>query len=173
MPDLGGLLATLVRSGVDFVVIGGFAAVAHGATLVTQDIDLCCDFSTDNLLRLQSALADLHPVHRTPARSPLRVTSETSGSFNNLYLDTDLGPLDCLSRVKGLGPFDEVKKRSVTVRLPAGPCRVLSIEALIVSKQAMGRRRDHEAVIQLRAIRERRGRGTGPGKPTDCSAGEA
>jgi len=162
LPDLEGVLSRLIRGQVDFVVIGGFAAVAHGATLVTQDVDVCCDFSSDNLLRLQAALAELHPVHRTPARPPLRLTAETSREFQNLYLDTDFGPLDCLGRVKGIGPFEAVKGRSVEVELTAGICRILSIDALIEAKQAMGRRRDREAVIELEAIRERQGGGPGP-----------
>ena len=164
LPDLENLLSVLLRSRVDFVV-GGFAAVAHGATFVTQDVDICCDFSPDNLLRLQAALAELHPAHRTPARPPLRLTAETSREFKNLYVDTDFGPLDCLSRVKGIGPFEMVKKQSVTVRLPAGSCRILSIDALIKAKEAMGRRRDRDAVIELKAIRERQRRAPGPAKP--------
>ncbi|MGH7299842.1 MAG: hypothetical protein ACREKQ_06425 [Candidatus Rokuibacteriota bacterium] len=40
----------------EFVLIGGFAAVAHGVTLLTQDIDICCRFAAENLLRLQAAL---------------------------------------------------------------------------------------------------------------------
>ena len=162
LPDLEGVLSRLIRSQLDFVVIGGFAAVAHGATLVTQDVDICCGFSPDNLLRLQAALAGLHPVHRTPARPPLRLSAETSREVHNLYLDTDFGPLDCLGRVKGIGPFPVVKRRSVAVELPAGVCRILSIDALIEAKQAMGRRRDREAVIELKAIRERQRRGPEP-----------
>ena len=40
-------------------MIGGFAAVAHGVTLLTQDVDVCCRLGVDNLLRIQRALADL------------------------------------------------------------------------------------------------------------------
>ena len=56
----------------DFVVVGGYAVVAHGGTLVTQDLDVCCDFSADNLLRMQEALGDLHPVHPTNAPAGFR-----------------------------------------------------------------------------------------------------
>ena len=64
MADLEDLISRLVLHNVDFVVIGGLAAEIHGVTLVTQDIDICCDFSAENLARLQAALNDLHPVHR-------------------------------------------------------------------------------------------------------------
>ena len=157
MPDHQNLLARLVEHRVGFVVIGGFAAVAHGGSMLTQDVDICCDFSTDNLMRLQEAIEDLHPVHRmTPARLPLKMTVETSQGLKNLYLDTDYGPLGCLSNVKGIGGFPEVEQESVVVQLVAGACRILSIDALIKAKETMNRPRDKETVLQLRAIRERR-----------------
>ena len=71
------LFKRLVTNGVDFVLIGGFAGVVHGYTYVTQDIDICCDFSTANLFALQRAIADLDPVHRmTPKRQKLKLLED-------------------------------------------------------------------------------------------------
>ena len=56
--DFLNLLERLVQAGVDFVIVGGFAGVVHGCTCVTQDIDICCDFSPANLLALQKAISD-------------------------------------------------------------------------------------------------------------------
>lgn len=64
MKSLSELTRRLVEAQVEFVLIGGFAAVAHGATLVTRDVDICCRFTEENLKRIQSAVADLRPVHR-------------------------------------------------------------------------------------------------------------
>ena len=159
MPDFESLLTRLVEHRVDFVIVGGFAAVAHGSSLLTQDVDICCRFSTDNLMRLQDALADLHPVHRmTSKRLPLRLTPQTCEGMKNLYLDTDLGQLDCLGTITGLGDFEQAKAHSVEISLPVGPCRVLSLDALIAAKAAMGRPRDLEVVTQLKAIKARQDR---------------
>ena len=148
---LSDLLSRLIDRHVDFVVVGGFAAVAHGCTLLTQDIDICCDFSEDNLLKLQRAVADLHPVHRmTPQRLPLKLTRKFCKGLKNLYLDTDYGPLDCLSSVLGIGEFAVVKEQSTALNTGI---RVLSLDALIKAKKAMGRDRDKTAVIQLEAIK--------------------
>jgi hypothetical protein len=156
VPDLESLLHRLIQGEVEFVVVGGFAAVAHGVSLPTQDVDVCCRFTAENLLRLQGAIADLHPVHRmVPARPPLRLTEESSAGLRNLYLDTDWGPLDCLGEVLGVGGYPDVAARSIPVELSGGVCRILSIDALIEAKEAMGRPRDREAALQLRAIRER------------------
>lgn len=155
MDDLSSLLARLIQNQVDFVIVGGYAAVAHGCSLVTMDVDICCDFSAPNLMRLQHALADAHPIHRlTPQRLPLNLIPETCSGLKNLYLDTDLGQLDCLNSVLGIGAFSIVRQRSVVIDLPWGPCRILSLDALIEAKQALDRPRDQEAVLQLSAIRE-------------------
>jgi predicted nucleotidyltransferase len=153
--DFPNLLRRLVKAGVNFVIVGGYAGVVHGCTFVTQDIDICCDFAPRNLLALQKAIADLHPVHRmTPGRQPLELTAENAGQFKNLHLDTDLGHLDCLSEIQGLGGCEEVAKASQTIEIEGMPLRVLTIAALIVTKEAMNRPRDQEAVRQLKAIKE-------------------
>ena len=157
MPTLESLLGLMTRHHVAFVVVGGYAAAAHGISLVTRDVDVCLRFSVENLMRLQKALADLHPVHRmTPAKIPLKLTPEECRGLNSLYLRTDYGQLDCISEVTGVGDFDAVKKESITIKLPSGACRILGIDALIRAKEAVGRPRDKEAVLQLKAIRERR-----------------
>jgi hypothetical protein len=156
MPELESLLERLLQKRAAFVVVGGFAAVAHGVSLLTQDVDICCRFTPANLLKLQAALSDLHPVHRmTPARLPLVLTRQNCAGLKNLYLETDYGQLDCLGEVKGIGGYQEVAKRSILVDFPLGPCRVLGIDALIRSKEAMDRPRDRAAIVQLRAIQER------------------
>jgi hypothetical protein len=156
MANFENLLARLIEHRVDFVLVGGFAATAYGSTLLTQDVDVCLRFSADNLMRLQEALADLHPVHRmTPQRLPLRLTLESSQDLKNLYLDTDFGPLDCLGAIQGVGDFEHVQEHSIEVPLPAGICRILSLDALIRSKEAMGRPRDRDSLLQLKAIRQR------------------
>ncbi len=156
MGNFEDLLTRLIEHEVEFVLVGGFAATAYGSTMLTQDVDICMRFSSENVMHLQEALADLHPVHRmTPQRLPLQVMPETYASLKNLYLDTDLGQLDCLGLIQGVGDFEEVKKHSIEVRLPAGVCRILSLDALIRSKEAMRRPRDRESLLQLRAIRQR------------------
>ncbi len=150
-PDL---LDRLVHAEVDFVIIGGYAGVIHGCTYVTQDVDICCDFSVANLLALQKALSGLHPVHRmTPTRKSLELTPQNAGEFKNLYLDTDLGHLDCLSEVQGLGPYEKVKQAGQPVEVDGMRLRVLTIDALIKAKEAMHRSRDREAIRQLKAIK--------------------
>ena len=148
------LLERLKEADVDFVIVGGFAGVVYGCTYVTQDIDICCDFSADNLLALQKAISDLHPVHRmTPQRQQLNLTEENCSQFKNLYLDTDWGQLDCLSFINGLGDFQAVKKAGTIIETEGIKLQVLSLDALIKSKKAMNRPHDKEAILQLETIK--------------------
>jgi hypothetical protein len=130
------------------------AGVVHGCTYVTQDIDICCLFEPRNLLAIQKALVDLHPVHRlTPGRQPLELTAETAAQLANLYLDTDLGRLDCLSTIEGIGDYAKAKQASEVIEVEGIRLRVLTLEALIRSKEALHRPPDQEALRQLKALR--------------------
>ncbi|MEI6083284.1 MAG: nucleotidyltransferase [Verrucomicrobiota bacterium] len=156
MADLTDLLGRLNREKVGYVIVGGYATILHGGTVVTEDVDICCRFTTANLLRLQAALNNLHPVHRlTPKQLPLRLTPASCQGLKNLYLQTDWGVVDCLGEVLGVGDYAAVRKQSILVKLPFGNCRVLGLDALIKAKEAMGRPHDMQSVAQLKAIRAR------------------
>lgn len=154
MADFVGLLRRLTDSGVDYVLIGGLAAAAHGCSLLTQDVDVCIRLGAENLKRLQDALRDLDPSHRM-AKTPLPFEHDagTLASFKNLYLQTRLGQLDCIGEVLGVGDFSTVKNESVEIDLNGTPCRVISLDALIVAKSTMSRERDRLAAAQLRKIK--------------------
>jgi len=154
--DLTDLIGRLHREKLEYVIVGGFAAILHGGSVVTEDVDICCRFTAANLLRLQKALHDLHPFHRlTPRRLPLELTAARCRGLKNLYLQTDWGVVDCLGEVLGIGDYAAVRKQSIVVKLPFGNCRVLGLDALIKAKEAMGRPHDLQSVTQLKAIKAR------------------
>jgi hypothetical protein len=150
------LLLRLQEQKVEFVIIGGVCGIIHGVTLVTTDLDVCCRFCADNLYRIQAAVRELHPYHRLAHdKLPLELTDELCGRLKNLYLQTDLGKLDCLGEVAGIGDYQAVLRNSVSFELSYGSFKVLSLDAAVASKEAVGRPRDLEAAKQLRAIKER------------------
>jgi len=153
--DFRDLLTRLIETKVDFVLVGGFAGVVHGCSCVTQDIDICCDFSPENLLALQKAVSNLHPVHRmTPGRKRLNLMEQTCSQFKNLYLDTDIGQLDCLSFIDGLGDYQMVKQASELIKIKDVSLRILSLDGLIKAKKAMNRPRDRQVIFELEAIKK-------------------
>ena len=84
---------------------------------------------------------------------PLELTPEQCATLKNLYLRTDLGIVDCLGEVLGVGDYDAVSSHSTQVELPFGKCRILRIDALIRAKEALDRDRDRLAVKQLKEIK--------------------
>jgi predicted nucleotidyltransferase len=150
------LLKRLNQHGVRYVLVGGMACVVHGSQVVTQDVDICAPFTPENLSRLLAALAGTHPRFRMSADlRPLPDVPEELAGFKNLYLITDLGRLDVLSEIAGVGEYSEVEQRTVRVDLEGTPCRVLDLDTLIAAKKAMSSPKDRQVVIELEAIRER------------------
>jgi hypothetical protein len=148
------LLQRLKEQRVEFVVIGGVCGVLHGAALATFDLDICCRFDRNNLRRIEVAVKDLHPRHRLTANKlPLELTDELCDSLKNLYLQTDLGMLDCLGEVTGLGNYEQVLHHAIIHKMSYGEFHILSLDALIASKEAAGREKDLFAARLLRAIK--------------------
>ena len=148
------LLERLLEHKVEFVVIGGVCGVFHGAPLITIDLDICCRFDRDNLGRIEAAVKDLHPRHRLTANKlPLELTDELCQVLKNIYLTTDLGVLDCLGTVSGLGNFDQVLQHSITHKMSFGEVQMLNLNALITAKESAGREKDLYAVRLLRAVK--------------------
>src|SRR5678815_5628441 len=157
MADLERLLERLVQHEVEFVLIGGYAAMIHGVSLLTRDIDVCAQFSRANLERIHAAVADLHPyLFLTPQSLPFEIREGFERGLKNLYIGTDLGRVDFVGEVAGVGSYQSLLDSSIAVQLPFGAIRVISRSALIAAKSAMDRPRDRIAVIELRAIDERR-----------------
>jgi len=149
------LLERLNKHAVEYVLVGGVAAVVHGSQLVTGDVDICSPLEAPNLARIVAALSGLQARFRmTPDRRPLPLEPERLAGFKNLYLETDLGQLDVLSEIAGVGDYGAVASHTVTLDLGATTCRILDLDTLILSKKALGRPRDLQAVIELEAIRQ-------------------
>ena len=156
MKELTRITKRLADFRVEFVIAGGLGTLIHGSAKMTSDVDVACRMDPDNLLRLFEALESFGPVHRmTPQRLPFTRVQAEQGGLNNLYLSTDWGQLDCLGDIKGIGGYVECFARSETLDLDGCEIRVLTLDALIEAKRAMGRPRDLHAVLELEAIRER------------------
>ena len=154
MSDLNNILKRLCDADIDFVIVGGFAATLHGSSLLTRDLDVCALLTRANVAKLRELLKDLHPTHRESRLSFL----DNPGSgvdVRNLYLQTDLGPIDFLGNIAGIGDFARVRVNAIEVELFGRRCHVMSLDDLILAKQAIGREKDLRAVVELRAIREK------------------
>ena len=125
------LLARLAEHQIRFSVIGGVALIARGVQRSTEVLDIAYARDRDNLARLANALRDIHPRLRgVPADLPFVLDEASLRMGLNFTLDTDLGPLDLLGEVAGLGSFEMVDAASSELEIGGTKMLVLSLDEL-------------------------------------------
>src|SRR5437764_7605797 len=143
MTNFEAALKVLAEAEVNFVVVGAFAAVAQGSAQTTRDLDICYERTTQNMKRLAAALAPYHPRLRgAPQGIPFLLDHVTLSNGMNFTLQTDLGDIDLMGDLSGLGQFPEVAQDAVLMPLFGGSYRMASLDAIIRSKRAAGRPKD-------------------------------
>lgn len=152
-PIVQKLLKFLINSPLHFVIIGGFAAVLHGSNHTTRDLDICILFSKEEWDNLKEVLKPIHPKIRSSQEKISLFESDLDYSkIESLHLETDLGLLDLVSKVPGIGNYFDVVKNADEIEIYKKPCFVISINDLIKSKKILGRHRDLVVVEELEAI---------------------
>jgi predicted nucleotidyltransferase len=153
------VFGVLVRGGVEFIVIGGAAATIHGSARVTRDVDIVYRRTAENLRRMVDALSPYSPYLRgAPAGLPFLWDENTLRRGLNFTLTTAIGDLDLLGEVTGGGNFEALLAHSSPVQAFGIECLCLNLDKLIQVKRAAGRPKDLEAIAELEALREERGK---------------
>ena len=152
--DLEALLQALVDASVEFIVVGGAAAVLHGAPTTTLDLDIVHRRTPDNVDRLLAVLARLDAVIREPGDQHLRPQAKSLSGPGQLNLSTALGPLDPLGRLHDGRGYDELVGKSVLVEDGALRFQVIDLDTLIDVKSSTGRSKDKLLVPLLLALRD-------------------
>lgn len=156
MNDLQALLLRLDDAGVDFVLVGGYAAMLHGSSLLTRDLDVCAELTPATIEKLRDAFRDFHPRHRLSVPQQSFLTEPEPGvTLSNLYLNTDLGTLDLLGSITGVGDYTRVASNAIEIDLLGRRIRAISLDDLIAAKEALGRDKDLLVVKELRVIRDK------------------
>lgn len=157
MTDFERLIATLTQAEVEFIVIGGFAATAHGSAHLTVDLDVVYRRTPGNIERLARALEPLQPYLRgAPPGLPFRFDVATIQQGLNFTLVTQAGDLDLLGEATGGGTWEALLPRSEVRDLSGLECRFVDLPTLIHLKRAAGRPKDLERIAELEALRSER-----------------
>ena len=151
------LLRRLNEGGVEYVIVGGVAAVVHGSARVTEDLAVFAPLDHANVLAIIKSLANTSPRWRHRPDLPV-ITPENQQlrGLKNMYLVCDLGQLDVLGEMPEAGTYAEVAGRAIEVRFRDVPCRVVDLDTLITVKRAVGREKDRHALPELELIRKLR-----------------
>jgi len=166
------LFRALHEHDVQFVVVGGLAAIAHGFSGTTRDADTVPAFDVENLGRLATALqeldamlyayperTDLHADGSPPELEGFELTGAHLRTQRIWQFMTDAGPLDVLLVIDGPGGYDVLIRNAEPRRVGDFEVMVASLDDLIEAKETAGRDKDLRALGELRRIRDRRRRG--------------
>jgi hypothetical protein len=149
------ILRALVRSGVQFIVIGGIAAAVRGSPSATVDLDICYRRDQENLTRLSSVLEATGARLRGVADTvPFILQAETLAAGDHFTLSTDLGDLDLLGTPAGTNGYDDLLAHSTDVDLDGLTVKVAGLDDLIRMKRAAGRPKDRVELEILGALRD-------------------
>ena len=160
--DFAGIVQVLNASNLDFILIGGIAAIAHGTATSTYDVDVVYARDRANIQRLVTALAPHHPYLRgAPPGLPFRWDEQTVRMGLNFTLLTTLGHLDVLGEVAGGGDYEALLPYTEFIHIFDLECRCVTLERLIVLKRAASRPKDFLAVAELEALLEERNKRKG------------
>lgn len=151
-------LRVLRAHDVDFVVIGGFAVILHGAERYTKDVDIVPEPSRENLARLWEALVELEAA---PAELPDFRPEEMLVEFSldglvegggNWVLHTRFGRVDVMQWVSGVDSYEELRARAVEIVVPQIGANVwfAGLDDLFAMKRAAGRDQDLMDITALR-----------------------
>lgn len=149
--DLDALIQALLAASVEFIVVGGAAAVLHGAPITTQDLDIVHRRTADNVQRLSKLLVELDATFRGRDLRPSAALLAGTGQLN---LSTNLGPLDPLCVLHDGRGYEELLPHTTVLTDGPSAIRVLDLETLIGVKAATGRARDKLVLPILLALRD-------------------
>lgn len=155
MTDFGLLLRALADADVEFIIVGGAAATAHGAARLTQDLDVVYRRTPENAERLARALAPFAPYLRgAPPNLPFRLDAQTIRNGSNFTLTTSVGNIDLLGEITGGGGYEALLPHTLELHVFEVTCPCLDLQKLVEVKRAAGRPKDFEAIAELEALLE-------------------
>jgi len=159
--DIAALTRLLLERGVEFIVVGGAAAVAHGSPSSTRDYDLVHSRSEANIERVLSVVDELRAYFRTDL-SGRRIVPRSAhfAGHGQIMLSTSLGPVDFLCELHEGRGYEELLSHTVAFDVDGHELQVLDLPTLIEIKTAAGRPKDKLVVAELLALLDRKIRGS-------------
>lgn len=151
------LLGVLVRHEVEFVVVGGVAAVINGAPITTSDLDILHRRTPENVRRLVAAVTEIDATFRSDSRKIRPNESHLLGPGHAL-LQTTLGVLDSLGTIETNTTYEDVLVDTFVTEVAGLSIRALTLERLIKVKEQAGRPKDLRMLPELRATLAERNR---------------
>ena len=148
-PNLGALLEGLLEAGVDFVLVGGLAAVVQGAPVTTMDVDIVHNRSPENIAKLLAFLKSIDAIHRRPDDEVIEVKEGDISGTGHALFTTRLGPLDVLAAIEEGRAYGDLLEHTVDIDFRGYIIRVLDLKMLIQLKKTSTDPKDRQSLPVL------------------------
>jgi predicted nucleotidyltransferase len=145
-------LEVLERHGVDFIVVGGIAAILQGSPLTTEDVDVVYLGVDENLRRLAAALIDLDATYVDPAGRTIRPDVGRLTAMRVHLLNTRYGRVDLMRTVGNELGYEQLIDRTLALEIGTMTVRVLELEAVIETKVQADRPKDRYQLPFLKQL---------------------
>ncbi len=150
-------LRPLCEAGVDFILVGGLAAVARGAPITTFDVDIVHSRHPANIERLLGVLDSLDAYSRLQPERRLKPNASHLTGTGHINLVTRFGPLDVLCTIGEDLAYEDLFPHSEEMEIRGMRIRVLDLETLIAIKESIGGEKDRAVLpILRRTLEEKR-----------------
>jgi predicted nucleotidyltransferase len=133
--DLGALLDGLMASGVEFILVGGLAAVAQGSPITTLDVDIVHHQTDENIHKLLTFLLSVGARHRRPDDKVIKPNKRDLLGPGHALFVTQLGPLDVLGVIEEGRGYDALLEDTEEIDFRGRRMRVLKLETLVALKR--------------------------------------
>lgn len=134
-PDLSAIIEGLLKADVQFILVGGLAAVIQGAPVTTMDVDIVHQQTLDNIAKLSAFLTSIEAVHRRPDDKIIPLKKEDLSGMGHILSSTRLGPLDILAFIEQGKTFDDLMNHAVNIRFRGYTLHVLDLKKLVDLKK--------------------------------------
>jgi len=149
-PKLIEILKVLSRHEVEFILVGGLAAIVQGAPVFTFDLDIVFLKTAENLPRLLSALRELDAHYLDPAGRRIEPDAGKLASFRMHQLVTSLGPLDVMETIGAGMSYTDLLDDTQVSEVAGIHVQVLGLATIILSKEQANRENDRATLHILR-----------------------
>jgi len=160
---LSEVLVGLLEAGVDFILVGGLAAVIQGAPVTTMDVDIVHSQSPENIARLLAFLKSVEAVHRRLDDKLIEPKEEDLSGKGHVLLTTGIGAIDVLAVIERGRSYEDLLEHTVDIDFRGHTLRVLDLKTLIELKKTSTDPKDKQRLLvlreTLRQLEEKYGRG--------------
>ncbi len=133
--DLSALLEGLIKADVEFILVGGLAAVVQGAPVTTMDVDIVHNRSSENIAKLFPFLKSIAAIYRRPDDKVIEPKEEDFMGMGHVLITTRLGPLDVLAVIEEGKTYEDLLEHIVEIEFRGHTIRVLDLKMMIQLKK--------------------------------------